>query len=132
MYRALLLVDPDTDISLDQARSAVEAFYQGKRGAPLGIDTEPSQIVLRWEGFSFWLGRSEAAHVLAESEELARGPGRAHPERDRIARCRVRFEIETDSDPKMDHFNDFLFVAEAVARLGKVYRFQPGRGGFVD
>ena len=132
MYRALLLVDPENDISLEQARAAIEAFYEGKAGAPIEIVREPSQIVLRWDRFSLWLGKSQQAHVIEESEELATSAGREHPARERIARCRARFEIETDDNPHMDHLNDFLFAGEVVARLGKVYRFHPGRGGFVE
>jgi hypothetical protein len=35
-------------------------------------------------------------------------------------------------DPEMDHFNDSLFVGEALERLGRVYRFDQGSGEFME
>jgi hypothetical protein len=129
MYEALVLVDPQTDISVEQLVSELENFYSSSAKRP-SISRSGDLITLAWPGYALEVGRSSLPDVLEESAELARSFAASHPEKSRISCAKTRFELSGDEDPDMDYFNDFLFVIEALQRLGNVYHFDPGAGEF--
>jgi hypothetical protein len=132
MYESLILVDPDVTITAEQLAAELRRFYQGKAGAPAEIAHAGQDVRLRWPGYLLEVGRSSVPHVLIESQELALKFAREHPARDRIASCTCRFEVSGDDDPDMEHFNDSLYVGEALSRLGSVYRFEQASCEFLD
>jgi len=123
VYESLILLDPDVDITPEQLATELRRFYGGKDWAPEELTVRGQSLLLRWPGYLFEVARESVPHVLDESAEIAAKYGAAHPDRARIARCTKRFCTQADDDPDMEHFNDYLFVGEALARLGKVYRF---------
>jgi hypothetical protein len=44
----------------------------------------------------------------------------------------MRLELPGERDPYMAWFNDYLFVDEALARLGIVHRFEPDTAQFLE
>jgi len=130
MYESLILVDPDTRISAEQLAAELQRFYEGDSDAPPEIALHDGTIVLRWPGYELTIDRESMPHVLEESAELARRYAVDHPERQRIARCSCRFSTHGEDDADMAHFNDYLFVGEAVARLGRVYHFDQSSSQF--
>jgi hypothetical protein len=132
MYEALILVDPDITITADRLAHELRRFYEGKPGRPSEITLSEDTVTLRWPDYDLTVGRSVLAHVLEESAEIAEECNPDHPARERIARCECRFEMSGPPDPNMDHFNDSLFVGEALERLGRVYRFDQASGEFLE
>jgi hypothetical protein len=132
MYEGLALVDPDESITPDALAAELRRFYAGKPDAPEAISVVEEEVRLEWRGYVLVAGLSAAPHVAEESAWLVEQVAPAHPSRERIARCPSRFEISGDPDPDMLHFNDYLFVGEALARLGRVYRFDQASGEFLE
>ncbi len=132
MYECLILVDPVLSITAEQLAAELNRFYVGKAGGPSEIRHSGADVTLRWPDYELTIGRSCVPHVLKESQELAESCGAQHPDRERIALCECRFEVSGADDPDMEHFNDYLFVGEALERLGRVYRLEQASGEFVE
>ena len=132
MYESMILVDPDVIITTEQLADELRRFYSGKQGAPTDILHSGQDIRLRWPNYVLEIARSTLPLVVEESAEVAERFAARHPAHDRIASCACRFEMSGDDDPDMEHFNDYLYVGEALARLGRVYCFDQGSCGFLD
>jgi len=132
MYQSLVLIDPESSISAEQLYDELCRFYDGKHGAPDHIDLSDQTVILRCPGYALEAVGETAPHVLVESQEIANRYAQHHPARERIAGCAARFLLSGGFDPGMLRFNDYLFVGEALARLGTVYRLEPGTGQFLD
>ncbi|MEL6110926.1 MAG: hypothetical protein AAFU85_33380 [Planctomycetota bacterium] len=123
MYESLILVDNESSITIDALAAELQRFYADDKHAPLEISAASQTITLRWDGYVLQVAREQLPHVIEESAEIAAQFGADHPAKDRIAKCICRFCITGDDDPDMMHFNDYLYVGEALDRLGTVYRF---------
>ncbi len=131
MYEGLVLVDPDSTIGLEALAQELQRFYSGAADTP-EVSVVNGEVRLSWPAFTLVAGLSSEPHVAEESAWLAVHAGADHPDRHRIAQCTSRFEISGDPDPEMLHFNDYLFVGEALARLGRVYRFDQASDEFLE
>ena len=123
MYESLILVDNDSTITTDALLAELQRFYADDKHAPLEISAASQTITLRWDGYVRQVAREELPHVVEESTEIANQFAGSHAAKDRIAQCKCRFVTSGDDDLDMIHFNDYLFVGEALERLGTVYRF---------
>ena len=123
MYESLILVDNDSTITTDALLDELQRFYADDKHAPLEISAASQTITLRWDGYVLQVAREELPHVVEESTEIANQFAGSHPAKDRIGQCKCRFATSGDDDLDMMHFNDYLFVGEALERLGTVYRF---------
>ena len=132
VYESLILLDPETQITTDQLAAELQRFYKDKPGSPAELAVAGEGLSLKWPGYTLEIGRSALPHVLEESVELAAEFGEERPDQARIAQCHTRFEVSGDDDPDMEHFNDYLFVGEAVLRLGRAYRFDQAAGEFLE
>ena len=131
MYESLILVDNQSNITTDALLAELQRFYANNKHAPLEILKVSQTITLRWNDYSLQIAREQLPHVVEESAEIAAHFGADHPAKDRIAQCKCRFSTSGDDDPDMMHFNDYLFVGEALERLGNVYRFDPSTCEFL-
>ncbi len=132
MYEGLVLIDADSRITPEALVIELRRFYAGNPEAPTDIVVLDSVVTLSWPDYWLKAGWSSAPHVLEESAGLAERAGAHHPDRQRIARCASRVELSGDADPDMLRFNDYLFVGEALARLGNVYRFDQASDEFLE
>lgn len=132
MCECLVLVDPENDVTAAALAAELRTFYETDSAAPNEILESGPTVSLRWHDYTMTVYRSALPHVLEESAELASEFAAHRPDRDRIARCKLRFEISAEEDPNMDHFNDYLFVGEALQRLARVYRFENASGEFLE
>lgn len=132
MYEGLIMLDRDSEFSVEAFQAELERTFLGKPGAPSEIAVQGSQITLQWGAYALRLHRSAGPNVLEESAEIAESCGEGHPERERIAECRVRFELVGDEDPELNHLPDALLAGEAAARCGRVYRFDEESQEFLD
>ena len=132
MYECLVLVDSENDVTSAALVAELRRFYSSDPTAPREILVSGPTVTLRWEDYTMTVHRSALPNVLDESAEIANEFAAERLDRDRIARCQLRFEISADEDPEMDHFNDYLFVGEALQRLARVYRFDQASGEFLE
>jgi hypothetical protein len=131
MYESLILVDNASQITTRQLLDELRSFYANDPHAPADLFASSATITLRWPDYVLQVAREELPHVIEESAEIASRFGNAHPNQQRIAACRCRFSTSGDNDPDMMHFNDYLFVGEALERLGVVYRFDQSTAEFM-
>ena len=126
IYKQLFLVPAESNPSLKKLKDAIRAQF-----ASLNL---PQKVVVSLRGdsltvtignFRFFIGFSCEPHVLLESQEIAERFAAQHPARDAIAAVSCRFELSSSNDPNMDHFNDIVFICQAVESLGPVYIFNP-------
>ena len=132
MYECLVIVDPATDIPVDLVAAELRRFYAGKPDSPSELALEGDLIELRWPGYTLSVGRSSLPHVLEESQGIASEFAGEHPARERIGLCSSRYEVVGEDDREMQHFNDYLFIGEVLARLGTVYRFESTSSQFLE
>ena len=123
MYESLILVDNESNVTTEALLAELQRFYEDDKHAPLEISAASQTITLRWDGYTLQVAREQLPHVVEESAEIAAQFGGSHAAQDRIAQCKCRFSTSGDDDPEMMRFNDYLFVGEALERLGTVYRF---------
>lgn len=83
-----------------------------------------NSLTLRVDKFPFFIGYSDAPHVLQESKEFAELFGPPEKRVD-IATASSRFELRAGHDPNMDHFNDMIFICQAAESMGPIYLFDP-------
>ena len=70
------------------------------------------------------------AHVQAEAADIAARHAATHPDRDAMAGAACRYELSSDPDPAMAHFNDRVFISTAAQTLPGVHVFDPQAGAF--
>jgi hypothetical protein len=131
MYEALLLIDPDTPVTIKSLQVELEKFYKTDLKRPDSIRLMDCEIQLVWPDFTLTINYSEAPYVIELSREVA-GQFAKMPEiSEQVRQCRACFEITGDDDPDMDHFNDYVFVIQAAEHLGTIYAFDPVAGELI-
>lgn len=84
-----------------------------------------SSLALTFGDWKMRVHFSNAEHIRKEAAEIAERY--AKPE---IASCDARFEIYADDDPDDAHYNDHLYVLEALATLPGAHVFDMALGEF--
>jgi hypothetical protein len=111
MYRALGLLKKDSDFDLDKAAARVVAKVPGSSSLRSG-DT----VTVAKGDWSIYLALVSGPHVKFESEGIVgKLAGLDADEAAELTESEQRVEVWTDDpDPFMEHFNDYLFVIEAL------------------
>ncbi len=133
-YQALALLPPHSSCSLDDVARSLEQRFTAvvsSHGEPRLIATTHT-IILAWSDWSLRVTLADAPHVLLESQEMADLFAAGRSDRELIARCQRRIEVAADSDPQMDHFNDYIFVLDVLERIPHVILFDPSAGTFYE
>jgi hypothetical protein len=115
--------------------TAMRERFRGDESIEVTMETDRwigSQYVqLTSAGWSLRVHSEFEPHVLVESQEIAELYGAGRSDRAAIARCAHRVTIDSDDDPGMNHFNDYVFVLETLERLGAVTLFDPVAETFI-
>ncbi len=122
MYRSIALISPKSDFSLDALERAFRMKLEGLQMVRSGTRFKIS--VDRWEMTLTMYGGAE---VLEESGEIARRFAVGRPDRDVIASCERRLEIQGGADPHKNHCNDYIVVLECLEAFDGVKVFDPYR-----
>lgn len=131
MYELLILSSAESTPSLDKLEAAVRAEFESQTPPhPVTTSIDADQLTVVVGGFHFYIGFADEPHVLAESREIAEEFAADRADSAVIARASSRFELSSDDDPDMDHFNDMLFICHAAESLGPVFIFDPQEGEF--
>ena len=87
---------------------------------PSRIEKSEEIVTAYWNDFSISLVLNSESHVSIEAQEMAQIHQFAPPW-DKVSNCQQRIELSSSLDSNMDHFNDYIFVLEALeAQLGEV------------
>lgn len=128
MYRALGLLRPDTDFSLDEARARLAAQLPG-----FSVTREADRIVLARGEWWIAVALVTGPDVRDETEGLVGHlAGVESEEAEVLASSDRRVEVGTDvSDPFMEHFNDYLVVIEVLKSFNGLLAVDPNEPGLL-
>lgn len=126
MYRAIGLLRPDTDFTLDAAQSRLADKFPG-----FTITRDGEQILVS-KG-EWWIAMRVASgrDVQMETEGLVGHIAGVEPaEAEEYVSAGRRVEVWTDvSDPFMEHFNDYLLVVEVLKSFNGLLAVDPNERG---
>lgn len=131
-YQALILIAPGYQVSLkDVEMKLVNFFKNNSSQQSMRTQYRENKLILTFDDWSLYINLDSEAYVLQESLEMANIFGQNHPERAIIATCDSRFEINSDSDESMDHFNDYVLVLEQLCSIPKAFAFDNASQDFM-
>ena len=126
MYRAMGLLQANTDFSLEEAQVRLQAKFPGDTVSRNG----ETIVVARGE---WWIAVAlvSGAHIRTETEGLVGNLAGIEPaEAEALVASEKRVEVWTDvPDPYMEHFNDFLSVVEVLKSFRGLLAIDPKEPG---
>lgn len=132
MYELLILISAGTDLDLRKLDKVVTEHFASQSPVPeLMSELQPNELIFSVNGFKFYIRHHCGDIVSAESKEMAERFAKGRDDADEIASVNCRFEVSSDDDLSMDHFNDFVFLMEAIEKAGGVYIFDPASSAFM-
>lgn len=114
-YQAYL--ETEKALGMPEIMQALQAFSL--------LQTDPSSLTLTFDGWKLWITLSEAEHIAEEAAELAEIYH--YPD---LNKCSTRLEIYAEDDPDELHYNDHLYVLEALSDVQGIHIFDPVSGEF--
>jgi hypothetical protein len=122
MYRAIGLLRPDTDFTIEQAQTRLSAKFPG-----FTITRDGNQIVVSKGEWWIALALVSGPEIRMEIEGLVGHLAGIEPaEAGVLAESDRRIEVWTDvSDPFMEHFNDYLLVVEVLKSFNGLLAVDP-------
>lgn len=112
-YGAFVYLPPGSGATLDQAAERLAAAFPNAR-----VEREQARLLLSVGGWTLSAGLVSGPRVAAEAAAVAGQVAADDPGAGRFggeAAWATRFELRTEPDPDMDHFNDYLVAAETLA-----------------
>ena len=135
-YLALGLVPPSTDISFHAVAPLVFQAFPGEVPAKKAQRTvEDGQLTtwiiwLEWPDWKVQIRPVAGTKVLEFANKVASvDPSRQ--DNSVIASCDRLIEVQGTDDANMDHFNDYVFVLQALENLPGVVLFDPRDVSFI-
>jgi hypothetical protein len=126
MYRAIGLLRPDTDFTLDQAQARLAEKLPG-----FAIARDGEQIVASQGDWWIAMRLASGRDVQLETEGLVGHVAGIEPtEAEEYISTGRRVEVWTDiPDPFMEHFNDYLGVVEVLKSFNGLLAVDPNERG---
>lgn len=122
MYRAIGLLRPDTDFTVEQAEARLAAKFPG-----FTVARDGNQIVVSKGEWWIALALVSGPEIQMEIEGLVGHVAGIEPSEAAIlAEANRRVEVWTDvTDPFMEHFNDYLLVVEVLKSFNGLLAVDP-------
>jgi hypothetical protein len=132
-YKALILIPPTEKIVLENISLGLEKFLNQHNPENINIKVagKKNKIDCSFNKWKVRINYNDNDDVLAESIDLAKNYGKEPQQIERISKCNARFEIATDSDGNMDHFNDYTIVVEQLLKIPGSIGFDPQGEDFI-
>ncbi|MCS6865343.1 MAG: hypothetical protein RMJ56_00810 [Gemmataceae bacterium] len=126
MYRAVGLLRPDTDFTLDEAEARLRSQFPN-----FTLTREADQIVVSDGSWWIALALRSGADVSTETQGLVERLAGVEPqEADALIASGRRVEVWTDiPDPFMEHFNDYLKMVEVLKSFAGLLAVDPKEPG---
>jgi len=132
LYKAFILIAPGYHVSLkDVEMKLVNFFNNNSSQQTMSTLYRENKLILTLDDWSLYVNFNSEPYILQESLEMANTFGQNHPERAIIATCDSRFEINSDSDESMAHFNDYVLALELLSSISRVFAFDNSSQDFV-
>ncbi|MDX2139243.1 MAG: hypothetical protein SF123_14235 [Chloroflexota bacterium] len=123
-YQLTVLIPSGVKISLDEIQERLVSKFA--RRADVTIErTTDSRISIFFGSWLYTIAWQSNALVIVESQDIATLFAAKRSDQAVIASSDRRISAYGSSDPGMDHFNDFVFIAELLEALPEVYIFDP-------
>jgi hypothetical protein len=123
-YQALIMLPPDSGASLNAAYARLRSSGSFD-STSLTLASTPNSIELTSGRWHLVIGLASGPHVLEESREIAQRYGAARSDQTLLASSDTRFELESDADPEMEHFNDYVHMVEHLTAAFQGVAFDP-------
>ena len=121
MYQAYLLLQPDTDFTLEAAQAKLAEKFPKLVSARAG-----DEVNFTGDEWDFYVRMNQGPEVLAESEKFAETLAGDGDEGRIIAAIDRRAEIGSDvPDREMDHFEDYLTLLDSLRSFKGVIPIDP-------
>jgi hypothetical protein len=122
MYRALGLLRPDSDFTVEQALALLTEKFPG-----FAVTREADQITVSKGEWWIALALVSGDYVRTETEGIVSHLAGVEPaEAETLAQTDRRVEVWTDiPDPFMEHFNDYLYVLEVLKTFNGLLAVDP-------
>jgi hypothetical protein len=129
-YQALVLVPVPRSGSelVERARQELMRQFDGLAV----VENSGDRLVLRFGIWSLRVVFTDAAHVLEETRELVELCGSDRPDVPVLRALGARFELGTDEDPEMIHFNDYVLACEALERIDQAVAIDMAEPNFMS
>ncbi|MCI0702669.1 MAG: hypothetical protein L0241_16425 [Planctomycetia bacterium] len=126
MYRALGLLQPDTDFTIEEAVKRLSAKFPG-----FGVTREGDQIVVAKGDWWIAMALVSGEHIRNETEGLVGHLAGVEPaEAEALVASNRRVEVWTDvPDPFMEHFNDYISTIEVLKSFNGLLAVDPKEPG---
>jgi hypothetical protein len=126
MYRAFGLLRPDSDFTIDEAKTRLAAKFPG-----FGITHDANQLVVSQGDWWIALALVSGPEVRTETEGLLERLAGVEPaEAEAFSASDRRVEVWTDvPDPFMEHFDHYLSVVEVLKSFGGLLAVDPKEPG---
>jgi hypothetical protein len=129
-YEALILLPPHSGASLNAAHASLRSSASFD-DTTVTLTSTPDSVELTSGRWHLVIGLASGPHVLEESREIAQRYGAARGDQALLASCGTRFELESDADSEMEHFNDYVLVVEHLTAAFHGVAFDPRAGEFI-
>jgi hypothetical protein len=126
MYRALGLLRPDTDFTIEEAQNRLAAKFPG-----FAVTRDANQVVVSQGEWWIAMAIVSGPEIQMETEGLVGHLAGVEPaEAEVLASTDRRVEVWTDvSDPFMEHFDHFQFVIEVLKSFNGLLAVDPKEPG---
>lgn len=125
-YEAIAWLQPDSDFDPNVAVTRLTKWLPGAKASLRDMN-----IDLSVGGWPVRLHLNERGYVAEEAQEFPELFPDC-PRSQEIARCKRRVEVKCpEEDPGMDHFNDLVFVCQALEEFRGVILFDPRSGELI-
>jgi|SRR5581483_5811515 len=119
-YNYVALIEPDSDADLQKLAEKLQKRFAGKK-AQILLQPGADKLTLAINDYAFSISLSASDHVLVESKEMANSFTEDYAgnpvDKDKMAVCQRRFELNGAADYEMNYFNDSLFILECMEEL---------------
>src|SRR5215207_5342934 len=106
----------------ERVRSVLLNYVNSSHAKPKLTDNG-NEIILNYNGYEFHFTFISDDYVAEESAEIANSFARHRADKHKIAHCKSRVEFYGDDDFFMHHFNESLFLLDAIKEAEQVVIF---------
>ena len=130
-YKAFVLLPDASGAMLANAKDILSEALADDEFPPK-FKMNEDMLVIRFGKWKCYLWYNAKPHVLIESKEMADRFAKKRKDKNDIAKSAQRFEISSEADRKMDHFNDYLSVLEILGGHYKGKIWEDASQTFMD
>jgi hypothetical protein len=131
-YAVLALIPPAAPaVSPELLRDVLESKFRPVGDVNISMSESRVDFTSKKMRFVLDIEDSASSHVLMESQEIAALYAKDRADSTVIATYDRRITLTSDDDLPLNHFNDYIFVLEALEKIDGVILFDPRDESFI-